>query len=219
MAAVILGGPPGVEPVADQDRQEARVVESAVAHPLAGGFIADQDVGRMAVTIIGIGSFPQAQLLADQFDVFLFAGEKSPARAGMVFFRESLQLFRRVVLRINADGIKKDILAHAVAQHLLYLGQARGFQRADVETMGVEELNGHDLAFEQIVIELDLLAVLGGQRDVGKVVGSPVSVGTRGKNPGEGGDPYERRCGDQCPTFPFHGVTPYFLVCRSGSDG
>src|SRR5260221_3379378 len=67
----------------------------------------------------------------------------------MKLFHVGPQYFWCVVVRINANGIKKDILAYAVTQLLLYLRQARRFQRTCVVARGVNEIDGNDLAFDQ----------------------------------------------------------------------
>jgi RHS repeat-associated protein len=46
-----LGAVPVVHPVADHDRHKSRVVERVIALPLPGGFIANQQMRRMAVAI------------------------------------------------------------------------------------------------------------------------------------------------------------------------
>ena len=64
---------------------------------------------------------------------------------------------------IDADGIKEDIFAHSIAEHLLHLRQPRGFQRTRILRSGIDKVNDHDLALDQIVIEMDLVAVLRGE--------------------------------------------------------
>src|SRR5215510_14581183 len=70
---------------------------------------------------------------------------------------------------INADGIKEDVPAYAVAQLLLHLRQPRCFERTRILAGGVDQINGHDFAFDQIVIEMNSLPILGNEFDVGEM--------------------------------------------------
>src|SRR6185312_5788128 len=102
-------------------------------------------------------------------NVLFLARKKSPARPHMKLLHVGLQYFRRVVVRINADGIEKDIFANAVTQLLLHLRQASRFQRTGVLARSVYKIDGDDLAFDQVVIEMDLFPVLRDELDVRKV--------------------------------------------------
>src|SRR5690349_2256675 len=98
---------PAVHPVADHDGQEARVVQCIVAQPLSRGFITEQQMRRVAVAVTRYWVL-KTKLLVDQRDVFLLAGKKQPAGAGVIGIGIFLHGCRSVALRINADGIKKD---------------------------------------------------------------------------------------------------------------
>src|SRR6185312_15496876 len=120
---------PVAQPVPDHVRQKARIIGSRVAHPLAAWFVADQDAGRVAIAIIGIRLGIQTKLLADEIDIGLLAREESPSRADVVFVPICLEHLWSVILWIDSDGIKENVFANAITQHLLHLRQARGFQR------------------------------------------------------------------------------------------
>ena len=105
-------------------------------------------MGRVAVAVTRYWIL-KPKLLVDQRDVFFFSGKKQPAWAGVIRIGIFLHGCWSVALGINADGIKKDIFAHAVTEHLLHLGQARGFQRTNVNAVGIKLFNGHGLALEQ----------------------------------------------------------------------
>src|SRR6185437_14599356 len=104
------------------------IVQGGTTYPLADRIIADQEMGNMAICVdgrVGIESQPPAQ----KNNVLFPARQKGPARPHMKLFHVSPQCFWCVVVRINADGIKKDILAYSVTQFLLHLHQARRLQR------------------------------------------------------------------------------------------
>ncbi len=77
---------------------------------------------------------------------------------------------------INADGVKENVFAHAVAQLLLHLEKARGFERACVHAMGIDEVDYYALALEQIVVKADFDTILRDQRYIGKIVRAPAGV-------------------------------------------
>src|SRR5262249_38158795 len=64
-------------------------------------------------------------------------------------------------------------------QESLHLHQPRCLQRALVLAAGVDEVDCHRLAFEQVIVEVDRGAVLREQRDVRKVVHPPGVGGQR----------------------------------------
>ncbi|MNR45213.1 hypothetical protein D3C85_1640340 [compost metagenome] len=53
------------------------------------------------------------------------------------------------------------------------MAQAGGFDWAGVGAAGEDEVDGDHLVLDQVVEEMHLFTVLGEQRDVGEVVGTP----------------------------------------------
>src|SRR5262249_31492205 len=114
--------------------------------------------------------------LADQVDVFLRSREKEPARTRLISLRICPQGLRRVAVRIDADGVKKDVPPNTVSQHVPHLREPSGFERTRIDATGVEELDHEDLVLQKIVIEADLGPELCRQLDVGEVLDSSASA-------------------------------------------
>src|SRR6476646_4625081 len=157
-----------IEKIANHPGLKTGIVQGGTAHPLADCLITDQEMGNMAICIHGRGGI-YSQPLAQKNNVLFLPRQKGPARPHMKLLHVSPQYFWCVVLRINANGIKKDIFAYSVTQLLLHLRQARRFKRTCVVARGVNEIDGDDLALDQIVIEMDPFSVLSDELDVGEV--------------------------------------------------
>src|SRR5260370_5290243 len=84
-------------------------------------------------------------------------------------FRKSLQVLGSILFRAQAYGVKEDVMADTVMQNLLYLGQMAGDDRAGVAATREHELDYHFLVLDQIVVKVDLLAVLGDELHVGQM--------------------------------------------------
>src|SRR5262249_22805177 len=138
----------------------------------AGGAVAEHDV----VAVIDQLGAAVAELKADGLDVLWQPGQEQPAGAGMKGIDVLLEALGGIVFRVDADRIKEDVAADAVAELLLGLAQPRRRQRADVLAAGVNEAQDHDLVLDQIVVELERPAVLGDERDVGHVLLAPASL-------------------------------------------
>src|SRR5947209_20078124 len=109
-----------IEKITNHPGLKTGIVQGGTTYPLANCLIADQQMGNMAICVngrVGIKSQPSAQ----KNNVLFFARQKGPARPHMKLFHVGPQYFWRVVVRINADGIKEDIFADAVAQLPLHL--------------------------------------------------------------------------------------------------
>src|SRR6185437_3244416 len=128
----------------------------------------------MTVTIAGIWIRIEPELLTDQINIRLLAGEEEPSWADVIFFRVRLQHRRGITLGINSDGVKENVLAHAVSQNFLGLDQPRCFQRAGVNAVGVNKIDSYSFSFQQVIIKMYDLAILGDERNIGKVISSPV---------------------------------------------
>lgn len=171
------GAFPSGKPIADGDGHEFWIIESGIAHPLPGGFIANEQAGSVAVFIRGIRVGIEAELFADEVDIGFFPGEEQPAGASVKFFGVFFEDLRRIAFGVDANRVEKNVFADAVSEQVLDLGEASGFERACVFAVSVDEIDGDNFAFEEIVIEVDSGAVLGGEGDIGEIAGAVVDVG------------------------------------------
>src|SRR5262249_39562538 len=142
-------------------------------HPLSAWLVSNEYARRVAVRIVRVRITPEAQLSAYQLDIRLLAGKKRPARPDVVFLCIGLEHLGRVMRGVDSDGVEENVLAYAVAQHLLHLHQARRLQRTGISARGIDQVNHHALALEHIVVEMDLLAVLRGQNNIRKIISAP----------------------------------------------
>jgi hypothetical protein len=62
-----------------------------------------------------------------------------------------------------------DVLSYAVTEFLLHLRQPRCLQGTGILAGGVDQINGRDLALDQIILEMNLLALLRNELDIGEV--------------------------------------------------
>src|SRR5437870_3232629 len=108
----------------------------------------------------------QPQLLGDELDIGLVAGEKQPAGPDVELLGVSLQRLGRITLGIDRDRVEEDVLANAVAEKLLHLNEPCRLERALVLAAGVDEVDRYLPALEQIVVETKGRPVLGNQRYV-----------------------------------------------------
>jgi hypothetical protein len=115
----------------------------------------------------------QAELLAQKHDVGILPRQEEPAGAHLEFFRVFLEHLGRVVFGVDGDRIDEDVAADPVTQDPLHLEHPGRLQRARIRTAGVDEVDCHHLALDEIVEEAHLLPLVGDQRDVGEVIGSP----------------------------------------------
>src|SRR5476649_2594430 len=84
MVLVGQGKFPCIGPVADEAGQKAWIVSGSVEKPLPCRFIADQQFRHMTVAVIRIRLLIKAYFFAEQVDICLLAGKKSPARTSVV---------------------------------------------------------------------------------------------------------------------------------------
>ena len=83
---------------------------------------------------------------------------------------------------IDADGIKENVFAHAIAQHFLHLRQPGGLQRACILASGIDQVNDNALALEHVIVKMDFDAILRGENYIGKIACAPAGiVGRRGR--------------------------------------
>src|ERR1041385_755595 len=167
LAALMLS--PGGEPVRNHGCDVARIIQRTVAHPLAGRLVANHQAGAVVGELILVWSGSLPEFLPDHFDVFLLSSQEEPSRPGMKFSGVGFQRLRRVVLRINADGIKEDVFSHAITEQLLHLGQLGSFERAGIAALGIDEINDYRLAFNEVIIKMDSFPVLVHQWRIGEV--------------------------------------------------
>src|SRR2546427_3061937 len=158
-------------------------------------------------------------LFGDDFDVVLLAGEKQPAGSDMELLGIGLQRLGRITLGIDRDRVEEDVLANAVAEKLLHLDQPCRLQRALVLATGVDEIDRHFLALEQIVVETKGRPVLRGQRNVWEIVRTPGAggAGRPDRHKGRDTDEPRRSCPDARPTLASHSLQSFHVSRRMGS--
>src|SRR5215510_12400775 len=74
-----------------------------------------------------------------------------------------------ILLRLEGDRIKEDVATNPVPKQLLNLDEVRRDHRTNPFTVRVHEVDNHDLVFDQVIIEPDLLAFVRGQNDIGEI--------------------------------------------------
>ena len=117
--------------------------------------------------------------LADELDVVRVTRKEQPAGANTELLGIGLQHRRRVALGIDADRVEEDVLANPIAQEPLHLHEPRRLERALVLAIGVDEIDRHRLALQQVVVEVDRGTVLRDQRDIRKIIRPPEVGGKR----------------------------------------
>src|SRR5262249_39650087 len=142
--------------------------------PLTGRFVSNQQMRCMPIEVpAGRGRdaciFTHTKAVSEKIDVLLLSREESPTRASVKPARVFLQNGRRIVARIDTDRIEEDVLAHSLAEQLPHLSQTGRLERTGKLAVGIDEIEGNDLAFDQIIIEADPLTLLRCQNDVGKM--------------------------------------------------
>src|SRR5262245_17281658 len=111
--------------VADRCGQVLWTGHRRVPHPLAGPLVAEPQKAPMAIPVGGVVRAGQPELLGDELDVVLVAGEEQPAGTDAELLRIGLQHRWCVVLGIDADRVEEDVLTNPVAQKPLHLYQPR----------------------------------------------------------------------------------------------
>ena len=133
----------------------------------------------MSVAGERVAAARQPQLLGDEGDVVRPAGEEQPARPDVKLLRVGFEHRGRISLGIDADRVEEEVFANPVAEKPLHLDQPRRLERALPLATGVDEVDRHLLALEQVVVEMHDGAVLRDQRDVRKIAGTPGAAGHR----------------------------------------
>ncbi|MCY1367253.1 hypothetical protein D9M69_541810 [compost metagenome] len=110
----------------------------------------------------------KAEAIAQSPDVGRLARQERPARLRTVPGGIGLEHIGRVQLRLQRDRVQVNLPAQAIAQQPLNSAQMDGHGRADAFASDVHHVNHHDLAVDQVVIEADLVSILGIQRHVGE---------------------------------------------------
>src|SRR5579871_5845308 len=130
----------------------------------------------MAIAVALVGRGIQTQLFTDQVNVFLLSRQKEPAWPSVILFRISLEHRWRILRGVNTNGVKEDVFAYAVSQHLLHLGQTCCLQRAGVDAVCINQVDNNDFPLDQVVIEMNSSSILCSQLYVRKIIRSPVRV-------------------------------------------
>src|SRR5262247_2828120 len=156
----------------DSHDDSVKVAEQVVPPPTARRVIAKHDL----VAVLADVPHFLAQLAVDRPNVLQLSGEERPAGTGVKRVGISFELVRRIVLRIDGDGIEEDVTTHAVAQLFLHLGQPRRRDRAEVRARREDEAEKHQLALDQVIIEPQRLPILGDDRQVGEIAFPPRSA-------------------------------------------
>src|SRR4029077_15031035 len=173
----------------------------------------------MPIAISWVRRCVKPEFFADQVNVRFFACKKEPARTGMILFSVCLELYRRIALRINTDGVKENLFAHPITQQTLYLRQPGCLQRTCIHAVRVDQLNHHHLALEQIIIKMDGRAVLRGQFDIRKIVCPPPCVIESNRNRSTNRKKYRakyepKECCRPCRVIMLHGPSQLSSVLQ-----
>ena len=110
-----------------------------------------------------------AELPPQQLDVVALAGEEVPARPHAVRLGVPAEHLRRVALRVERDRQQGHVATGAVTQGLLHLDEVLGGERAGDTTGREHEVDRHDLAAHEVVVEADAPALVGHELDVREV--------------------------------------------------
>ena len=130
---------------------------------LVGDFVADED-HRCVIVFVNDGD---SQCLEQRIDLGFVAGDERPTGFGFEFLREVLQSFGSVDGRIDADRDQLHVES-ARAGFLLHSAKRCGQRWTDRGASREDEIDCDTLAFDQIVVEVELLPVLienAGMRD------------------------------------------------------
>ena len=163
--------------VADGHRQYLEITKGGIVRPFAGAVVADQDF----VAVLAEAAAALAELVADEADILDPAGNETPPRSHTECFGMGLEALGRIPLRIDGDRQEENIAPDEVAQCLLSLRQASSDERANILAGRIDETDDDDLLMDQVIVEIQLLAVLIDHRHVGKIV-APPTCGMAGRH-------------------------------------
>ena len=167
---------PFCQPIGKLIGKDMGVFEGRALHPPARALIADDHADIVVVGAVLDFFGVQAELFAKQGNVRLFTRQKCPARFESFFVL--IEGFGRIVVRINGDRVKENIRAQTIPQDCLHPHELCRFQWANVRAVGVDKVDRHDFIFDQVIAEVNRLAVVGYQRNIGEIVRTP----RRGRN-------------------------------------
>src|SRR5262245_31088634 len=142
--------------------------------PALVGVVADADgagMGRLVAVDDRI-RIVEAEPVADEPEVGRLSGEEEPARLHAVHRRVDLEVLRAVLLGLQRDRVHEHIPPYARAEELLHADQVVGHGGADAVALGIHHVDQDDLATDQVVVEADPLALVGGQYRVREVLGT-----------------------------------------------
>jgi len=134
--------------------------------------VAVTDVTNMLGLVLGDGGFRvrESDALANLFDVAGVASEETPAGTGVPRIAVGSDCVEVIFFRLQRDRVHEDIPADLIAENLLYFRQIGRDQRTDFVALSVEEIEGDDLALDQVIVEIDLFALMRDQGDVRKIL-------------------------------------------------
>src|SRR5260370_8648504 len=131
---------------------------------------------RPIFTYFGVG-INESELDPKPLKAVVLSSQEEPSRAGMKLVGKALEHGCSVMLRVDREGIHKNIPAHSITEELLHLHQVRRCQGTSILAACVHEVDSCDLVFEQIVVEVHLLPFVRRQRHVGKMQLSKLLAG------------------------------------------
>ena len=107
-----------------------------------------------------------------RLDLIEISGEMQPAFpvATTIFSIESESL-GIILIRVDGDGEKENILTHAITEELVNLDQVLGDARSYARTGGVEELDDDDAVLDQIAVKTVLFSLMIDENRIRKLVG------------------------------------------------
>src|SRR5712691_3123490 len=90
----------------------------------------------------------EAKLPPEQFEVVRISGQKCPAGANTARLGILLEHARGIFLRLQRNGVHKDVPANSVPQKLLHAYQIRRDSRADALAPRVSEIDGDNFTVD-----------------------------------------------------------------------
>src|SRR2546421_8140419 len=162
--AVLL---PVLRPVGEQDAfaDPRRLRQARHGSPEHERLVAVAEVPGVEVLVlvhflIGPG---EPETAAQLLDVLRLSGEKLPAWPHAERLGVLVQHLRRVQRRVERDRIHEKIAPDAVGEQLLHPHEICRGERAGRFAGRVHHVDGHELAFYEVVVEADLLAFVRGK--------------------------------------------------------
>src|SRR5713226_3228875 len=100
------------------------------------------------------------QLAAEQLQIGGLSREESPSRPDAVHLPVMLDHVHGVLVRLQRERIHKHLPADLVTEQLLHFDHVGGDNRTNLLTPGKKEVDGNDLALDQVIVKPHFFIVL-----------------------------------------------------------